>query len=48
MDSHAELTGLANPAEFGLLATRLSACSFDYSPGTPSRKGLIAPGRAVV
>ena len=41
VDSHGELTGLTNPAEHALLAEKITACQFSYSPGTPSRNGLV-------
>jgi len=40
-DQHAELLGLANPAEHALLAHQVVACGFTYLPGTPSRNGLL-------
>lgn len=41
VDTHAELTGLANPAEHALLATRLGTCRFHYTAGTPTRNGVL-------
>ncbi|MCP5298959.1 MAG: type II secretion system protein [Chromatiaceae bacterium] len=41
VDSHAELLATANPAESALLADRVSACSFSYSPGTPTRNAML-------
>ena len=41
-DEHAELTGLGNPAEHALMADRISACTFAYAAGTPSRNGLLS------
>lgn len=40
-DEHAELLALGNPAEHALLGDRIEACSFSYSPGTPTRNGLL-------
>ncbi len=42
VDSHAELIGLANPAENALLIDQVSACDFNYNPGTPTRNGLVS------
>lgn len=42
VDSHAELTALSNPAEHALLANGVSACRFDYAPGTPTRNAVLA------
>lgn len=47
VDSHAELIALGNPAEHGLLATRLSACSFQYTAGTPTRNGVLTVSLSV-
>ena len=41
VDQHAELIALSNPAEHALVAEQVSACSFTYSAGTPSRNGLL-------
>lgn len=41
VDTDAELLALSNPAERTLMATRVSTCSFRYSPGTPSRNGIL-------
>jgi len=40
-DEHAELVALSNPAEFSLVADRVSACSFAYTAGTPTRNGVL-------
>ncbi|MCB1772446.1 MAG: type II secretion system protein [Gammaproteobacteria bacterium] len=42
VDSHAELTTLANPAEHALVANGVSACGFDYAPGTPTRNAVLS------
>ena len=39
VDSHAELNALS--ADNALLGSKLSACDFDYDPGTPTRSGLL-------
>ncbi|WP_260292906.1 prepilin-type N-terminal cleavage/methylation domain-containing protein [Sedimenticola hydrogenitrophicus] len=41
LDSHAELLAQPNPAEHALLIDQVSACRFTYTPGTPSRNGLV-------
>lgn len=41
VDTIAELTALSNPAEYAPLANRVSACSFTYDPGSPSRDGVL-------
>ncbi|MCB1801832.1 MAG: prepilin-type N-terminal cleavage/methylation domain-containing protein [Gammaproteobacteria bacterium] len=41
VDSHAELLALSNPAESALLADGVTACSFSYSPGTPTRNAML-------
>ncbi len=41
VDTHAELLALPNPAEHALLASKVDACQFDYSPGTPSRNAVL-------
>ncbi|WP_084609939.1 prepilin-type N-terminal cleavage/methylation domain-containing protein [Sedimenticola selenatireducens] len=41
VDSHAELLAQSNPAEHALLVDQVSACNFTYTPGTPSRNGLV-------
>jgi len=41
VDTHAELTGLGNPAEHSLLANRVSECQFEYTPGSPTRNALL-------
>lgn len=41
VDSHTELLALSNPAEHALLVSQVSACNFDYVPGSPTRNGLI-------
>jgi MSHA biogenesis protein MshO len=41
VDTHAELLGLANPAEHALLADRAVGCAFRYAPGTPTRNALL-------
>jgi MSHA biogenesis protein MshO len=41
VDQHAELLGLSNPAEHALVADQVTACSFTYAAGTPSRNGLV-------
>ena len=41
VDTHSELLALANPAEHGLVATRMNDCQFQYDPGTPTRNGLL-------
>jgi MSHA biogenesis protein MshO len=33
---------LANPAENALLIDQVSACDFNYNPGTPTRNGLVS------
>ncbi|MCW8906212.1 MAG: prepilin-type N-terminal cleavage/methylation domain-containing protein [Sedimenticola sp.] len=40
VDSDAELLAQSNPAESALLLDQLTACSFDFSPGTATRNGL--------
>lgn len=40
-DEHAELTGLANPAEPALIADQVAGCAFEYTAGTPTRNGLL-------
>jgi MSHA biogenesis protein MshO len=42
VDSHAELLALANPAENTLIGGRVTACRFEYSPGTPSRNAVLS------
>ncbi|WP_260843136.1 PulJ/GspJ family protein [Sedimenticola selenatireducens] len=42
VDSHAELVSLTNPAESALLIDQVSACDFNYNPGTPTRNGLVS------
>jgi MSHA biogenesis protein MshO len=41
VDTLAELTALSNPAEYAMLADRVSACDFDYDPGSPGRDGVL-------
>lgn len=41
VDSHAELLAQGNPAEHALLVDQVSACNFTYTPGTPTRNGLV-------
>lgn len=41
VDTHAELTGLPNPAETALVASDVSACQFSYSAGTPTRNATL-------
>lgn len=41
VDSHAELMGQSNPAESAMLVDQVMACRFTYTPGTPSRNGLV-------
>lgn len=41
VDTHAELLALGNPAESALLADRVTACDFSYSPGTPTRNAVL-------
>ncbi len=41
VDSHAELVGQANPAEWSLLADHVQRCGFTYQPATPQRNGLV-------
>ena len=40
-DTHAELLALPNPAEHALLGDRVSACRFDYAPGSPTRNAVL-------
>ena len=42
IDTHAEITGLGNPAENALLADRISHCEFSYNPGSFTRNGLLS------
>ena len=42
VDSHAELLALANPAEQALMANNVTACQFQYSPGTPTRNAVLS------
>lgn len=42
VDTHAEITGLSNPAENALLADRVSNCDFSYDPGSFTRNGLLS------
>ena len=41
VDTHAELVGRSNPAEHALLATRVSQCTFRFTPGTATRRGIL-------
>jgi MSHA biogenesis protein MshO len=41
VDSHAELLGLGNPAEFSMLADQVSDCSFNYFAGTATRNAVL-------
>lgn len=41
VDTHAELLSLSNPAEYALLADRVSDCSFSYSAGTAERNAVL-------
>lgn len=41
VDSDAELLAQSNPAESALLLHEVTACAFDYSPGTATRNGLV-------
>jgi len=42
VDSHAELIALGNPAEHALMASDVTACQFQYSPGTPTRNAVLS------
>jgi len=41
VDSHTELGTLPNPAEHALMAENITACQFQYSPGTPTRNAVL-------
>ncbi|MCP3667485.1 MAG: type II secretion system protein [Gammaproteobacteria bacterium] len=48
VDSDAELTGQSNPAESALLVDQVTVCQFTYTPGTPSRNGLVTLALTIV
>jgi MSHA biogenesis protein MshO len=41
VDSIAELTALSNPAEYAILADRVTACDFNYDPGSSTRDAML-------
>ena len=41
VDTHAELTALSG-TQSAILTDKISACQFDYDPGSPTRSGLVS------